>query len=51
MVTVDPQVVILGGGLPRSSDLLLSYRRHELQRLCLRAPEIRSAPTRSPSAR
>jgi predicted NBD/HSP70 family sugar kinase len=42
VLTLDPQIVVLGGGFSRSSDLLLPSLRHELQRLCLRVPEIRA---------
>jgi predicted NBD/HSP70 family sugar kinase len=41
VLTLDPQVVIFGGGFSRSADLILDPLRRELQRLCLRVPEVR----------
>ncbi|MFC7533946.1 ROK family protein [Actinoplanes sp. GCM10030250] len=41
VLTLDPQVVIFGGGFSRSADLMLDLLRRELQRLCLRTPEVR----------
>lgn len=43
VLTLDPQVVIFGGGFSRSADLILDLLRRELQRLCLRVPEVRSS--------
>ncbi|MBV1855963.1 ROK family transcriptional regulator [Catellatospora tritici] len=43
VLTLDPQVVVLGGGYSRSADLILDPLRHELQRLCLRMPEVRAS--------
>ncbi|WP_198154011.1 ROK family transcriptional regulator [Catenuloplanes japonicus] len=43
VLTLDPQVVIIGGGFSRSADLLLAPLRHELERLCLRMPEVRAS--------
>jgi predicted NBD/HSP70 family sugar kinase len=43
VLTLDPQVVIFGGGFSRSADLVLDPLRHELQRLCLRMPEVRGS--------
>jgi predicted NBD/HSP70 family sugar kinase len=43
VLTLDPQVVIFGGGYSRSADLVLDGLRHELQRLCLRIPEVRAS--------
>ncbi|MDI1461294.1 ROK family transcriptional regulator [Catellatospora sp. KI3] len=43
VLTLDPQVVVLGGGFSRSADLILDPLRHELQRLCLRMPEVRAS--------
>lgn len=34
---------MLGGGYSRSADLILDPLRHELQRLCLRMPEVRAS--------
>jgi hypothetical protein len=35
--------VVLGGGFSRSADLVLDSLRHELERLCLRMPEVRAS--------
>ncbi|MEV4623265.1 ROK family transcriptional regulator [Asanoa sp. NPDC049573] len=43
VLTLDPQVVIFGGGFSRSADLVLDPLRNELQRLCLRMPEVRAS--------
>ncbi|MFD0474163.1 ROK family protein [Nonomuraea thailandensis] len=43
VLTLDPQVVILGGGYSRSADLLIEPFERELGRLCLRVPEIRAS--------
>ncbi|MFC7759208.1 ROK family protein [Catellatospora bangladeshensis] len=43
VLALDPQVVILGGGFSRSADLILNALRQELQRLCLRMPEVRAS--------
>jgi predicted NBD/HSP70 family sugar kinase len=43
VLTLDPQVVILGGGYSRSADLLIGPLEQELRRLCLRVPEIRAS--------
>ncbi|WP_223189618.1 ROK family transcriptional regulator [Nonomuraea terrae] len=43
VLTLDPQVVILGGGYSRSADLLIDPLERELRRLCLRVPEIRAS--------
>jgi predicted NBD/HSP70 family sugar kinase len=43
VLTLDPQVVIFGGGFSRSADLVLDPLRTELQRLCLRMPEVRAS--------
>lgn len=34
---------MVGGGYSRSADILLEPLRRELQRLCLRVPEIRAS--------
>ncbi|MGV9302397.1 ROK family protein [Nonomuraea sp. NPDC003727] len=41
VLTLDPEVVVLGGGLSRSGDVLLEPLRRALEPLCLRMPEIR----------
>ncbi|GAA4475061.1 ROK family transcriptional regulator [Phytohabitans houttuyneae] len=43
VLTLDPQVVVYGGGFSRSADLVLDPLRNELQRLCLRMPEVRAS--------
>ncbi|MDG4824673.1 ROK family transcriptional regulator [Asanoa sp. WMMD1127] len=43
VLTLDPQVVIFGGGFSRSADLVLDPLRTELERLCLRMPEVRAS--------
>ncbi|MET0135141.1 MAG: ROK family protein [Kibdelosporangium sp.] len=41
VLTLDPQLVVLGGGFSRSADMLLEPLRRELDRWCIRTPEIR----------
>jgi predicted NBD/HSP70 family sugar kinase len=43
VLTLDPQVVVVGGGFSRSADLILEPLQRELQRLCLRVPEVRAS--------
>ena len=43
VLTLDPQVVVFGGGFSRSADLVLDPLRRELERLCLRMPEVRAS--------
>ncbi len=43
VLALDPQLVIYGGGFSRSADLVLAPLRAELQRLCLRVPEVRAS--------
>ncbi|MEV8375994.1 ROK family transcriptional regulator [Kribbella sp. NPDC056861] len=43
VLALDPQVVIYGGGFSRSADLVLAPLTAELQRLCLRTPEVRAS--------
>ncbi|NUT35622.1 MAG: ROK family transcriptional regulator [Hamadaea sp.] len=43
VLTLDPQVVVFGGGFSRSADLVLDPLRRELQRLCLRMPDVRAS--------
>ncbi|WP_237105969.1 ROK family transcriptional regulator [Nonomuraea sp. MG754425] len=43
VLTLDPQVVVLGGGFSRSADLILDQLARELGRTCLRVPEIRAS--------
>jgi predicted NBD/HSP70 family sugar kinase len=41
VLTLDPQLVVLGGGFSRSADMWLEPLRRELDRWCIRTPEIR----------
>ncbi|MFI6909285.1 ROK family protein [Nonomuraea sp. NPDC050394] len=41
VLTLDPEVVVLGGGFSRSADVLLAPLRQALAPHCLRVPEIR----------
>ena len=41
VLTLDPELVVLGGGFSRSADVLIEPLRRELDRWCLRTPEIR----------
>jgi len=41
--SVDPQVVVYGGGFSRSADLVLDSLRRELQKLCPRVPDVRAS--------
>ncbi len=41
VLTLDPEVVVIGGGFSRSADVLVAPLRRELDRWCLRTPEIR----------
>lgn len=43
VLTLDPQVVIYGGGFSRSADIVLEPLSRELSRLCLRVPEVRAS--------
>jgi predicted NBD/HSP70 family sugar kinase len=43
VLTLDPQVVIFGGGFSRSADLVLDPLRRQLEKLCLRVPEVRAS--------
>ncbi|MEU6854174.1 ROK family transcriptional regulator [Actinacidiphila alni] len=43
VLTLDPHVVVIGGGYSRSADIILEPLERELQRLCLRVPEIRAS--------
>lgn len=40
VVTLDPQLVVLGGGFSRSADVLLEQLRRELEKQCIRTPEV-----------
>jgi predicted NBD/HSP70 family sugar kinase len=41
VLTLDPELVVIGGGFSRSADLIVDPLRRELDRWCLRTPEIR----------
>ncbi|MEV8376120.1 ROK family protein [Kribbella sp. NPDC056861] len=41
VLTLDPELVVIGGGFSRSADVLVQPLRTELDRWCLRTPEIR----------
>jgi predicted NBD/HSP70 family sugar kinase len=41
VLALDPQVVVIGGGFSRSADVMVDPLRRELDRWCLRTPEIR----------
>ncbi|MFC5004611.1 ROK family protein [Dactylosporangium cerinum] len=43
VLALDPQVVVFGGGFSRSADLVLEPLRRELQKLCLRVPDVRAS--------
>jgi predicted NBD/HSP70 family sugar kinase len=43
VLTLDPQVVVVGGGFSRSADLILEPLHRELRRLVLRVPEVRAS--------
>ncbi|WP_460655375.1 ROK family protein [Kribbella endophytica] len=41
VLTLDPELVVIGGGFSRSADVVVPPLRAELDRWCLRTPEIR----------
>ncbi|HWD78661.1 MAG TPA: ROK family protein [Kribbella sp.] len=41
VLALDPQLVVIGGGFSRSADVVVEPLRRELDRWCLRTPEIR----------
>lgn len=41
VLTLDPELVVIGGGFSRSADVLVEPLRRELDRWCLRTPEVR----------
>ncbi|WP_410668039.1 ROK family protein [Amycolatopsis sp. cmx-4-68] len=43
VLTLDPQVVVYGGGFSRSADVILEPLRRELAKHCLRVPELRTS--------
>jgi predicted NBD/HSP70 family sugar kinase len=40
VLALDPQMVVLGGGFSRSADVLLDPLRRELDKRCIRTPEV-----------
>ncbi|NEE01400.1 ROK family transcriptional regulator [Phytoactinopolyspora halotolerans] len=44
VATLDPEVVVLGGGVARSADVLLPRLESELASMCVRVPELRPSP-------
>ncbi|MEU0368816.1 ROK family transcriptional regulator [Streptomyces sp. NPDC006283] len=44
ILTVDPELVVLGGGLVHSADVLLPRLRDHLEPLCLRLPDLSPSP-------
>ncbi|MFI6322374.1 ROK family protein [Nonomuraea sp. NPDC050556] len=42
-LTVDPDLIVLGGGFSRSADMLLGPLEAELAAMCLRTPELRAS--------
>lgn len=43
ILAVDPELVVVGGGLSRSADMLLEPLRHELTKLVLHLPQVRTS--------
>ena len=41
ILTLDPELLVIGGGFSRSADVVVEPLRRELDRWCLRTPEIR----------
>jgi predicted NBD/HSP70 family sugar kinase len=41
ILTLDPELLVIGGGFSRSADVVVQPLRGELDRWCLRTPEIR----------
>ncbi|KRV48169.1 hypothetical protein AQ490_26265 [Wenjunlia vitaminophila] len=44
VATIDPELVVLGGGLAHSADVLLPRLRDRLGPLCVRTPDLRASP-------
>ncbi|MFJ7899638.1 ROK family transcriptional regulator [Streptomyces sp. NPDC096198] len=44
ILTLDPHLVVLGGPYSADADLLLTPFRQELERWCIRTPEVRLSP-------
>ncbi|WP_189247417.1 ROK family transcriptional regulator [Streptosporangium pseudovulgare] len=43
VLTLDPELVVLGGGFSRSADVLLPPLRSRLEAVCLHMPELRAS--------
>jgi predicted NBD/HSP70 family sugar kinase len=43
ILAVDPELVVVGGGFSRSADMLLEPLRHELTKLVLHLPQVRTS--------
>ena len=43
VLMLDPEIVVLGGGLSRSADVLLPSLQARLERVCLRMPKLRGS--------
>ncbi|MFF9410373.1 ROK family transcriptional regulator [Streptomyces anandii] len=41
VLTLDPELVVVGGGFSRAADLIADPLRRELDRWCIRTPELR----------
>ncbi|GAA3533109.1 ROK family transcriptional regulator [Nonomuraea rosea] len=41
VLALDPQMVVVGGGFSRSADVIIEPLRRELDRWCIRTPEVR----------
>ncbi|MER8000076.1 ROK family transcriptional regulator [Streptomyces sp. NPDC095613] len=41
VLTLDPELVVVGGGISRAGDLVTEPLRRELDRWCIRTPEVR----------
>lgn len=44
VLTFDPELVVLGGGISRSADLVLGELVSELERVCVRLPRVVASP-------
>jgi predicted NBD/HSP70 family sugar kinase len=44
VLTFDPELVVLGGGVSRSADLVLGQLVAELERVCVRLPRVVASP-------
>ena len=44
VLTFDPELVVIGGGISRSADLVLAQLTAELERVCIRVPRVVASP-------